>query len=1123
LSVSDAALSSFSVSAFLKQAQSFQKICVHLCPSVAKRLLYVAEALKKLVLRFNLQKTGNQVSNEIQDKMTAMKSILLATKAALASRGNRKNWSTGSLLAFFAAMGLATAPRMNAQTFTTLYSFGAFNDASQPLAGPILAGNTLYGTTIFGGTAAGDIGTVFAINTDGTGYKILHSFTGGDGGAPEDPLVLSGNTLYGTTSAYGSLGGGTVFAINIDGTSFTNLYSFTGGSDGASPDAGLTLSGNTLYGITFRGSDGPTIFAINTDGTSFTTLHDFVGSTGSQWGGLVLSGATLYGMEGTGGSLPGDVAGAVFSLNTNGNDFTTLYNFTGGSGGGSPYSTVTLSGSALYGTTSEDYVANGTGGTVFTMNTNGTGFTNLYTFTGGVEGSYPEAVLILSGNTLYGTTRMGGISNSGTIFSINTDGKGFTTLYTFTSGSDGSEPNPELVLSNNTLYGTTAVDGSEGGGTVFSLTLGLIATSVGSLQVTIEPSGAVSNGAQWQVDGGTLQSSGAIVSNLSVGNHTVSFNTISDWTTPANQTVSISSNSTTTATGTYTVPGSGPTGALSVTLEPAGAVSAGALWKLDFGTAQNSGVTITNVSVGSHTLSFTTVSGWDTPADQTVTITSNLTTTATGIYTAIGNGLTGALSVTLEPAGAVAAGAQWQVDGGAGQASGAIVTNLVAGSHTVSFALISGWNAPSNQTVTITNGATTSATGLYTASITPSDGVTLRVNGDGAIEHATWPKLLQIGQTYTVRAVPNANTNSVFSNWSGGTHLPYAVLSTSPTYTFVMQSNLALEANFGTNIFLPVRGAYRGLFGPTFAAQQLDESGSFLLNLTRTGAFSGDLSVRGQTLRLAGKFGLDGAASLTLKRSNGESTLTTTLQLVTTNQSISGTVTDGTFLSILNGNRDVFSHSNQATRFAGQYTLIIPGTNLPATPFGTSYGTVKVDDLGNIRLAGSLADGTAISQSSVVSKDGNWPLYINLYRGNGSLWGWVNFTNQTLTTSSGISWISTGNPARNALYGSGFDDQGATLTGGLYQPGRNLPPGLIVTLQGGDLPSIISITNFSENTNKLTLKTNDNTGVVSGSFANPNDPKQTLKFNGVILQGQTNAQGYFLGSNQSGIFTLGPP
>jgi hypothetical protein len=45
---------------------------------------------------------------------------------------------------------------------------------------------------------------------------------------------------------------------------------------------------------------------------------------------------------------------------------------------------------------------------------------------------------------------------------------------------------------------------------------------------------------------------------------------------------------------------------------------------------------------------------------------------------------------------------------------------------------------------------------------------------------------------------------------------------------------------------------------------------------------------------------------------------------------------------------------------------------------------------------------------------------------------------------------------------------------------------------------------------------------ITGSFANPTEPQKTIKFNGVILQGQTNAQGYFLGTNQSGTFTLEP-
>jgi uncharacterized repeat protein (TIGR03803 family) len=62
---------------------------------------------------------------------------------------------------------------------------------------------------------------------------------------------------------------------------------------------------------------------------------------------------------------------------------------------------------------------------VFGVNTNGTDFTSLHTFTfaypvyGGAnsDGVGPEAST-LSGNTLYGTAAYGGISGAGTVFSI---------------------------------------------------------------------------------------------------------------------------------------------------------------------------------------------------------------------------------------------------------------------------------------------------------------------------------------------------------------------------------------------------------------------------------------------------------------------------------------------------------------------------------------------------------------------------------------------------------------------------------------------------------------------------------------------------------------------------------
>src|SRR3989442_10826262 len=103
--------------------------------------------------------------------------------------------------------------RLTAQTFTVLHSFTG-GDGAFPYAGLVLSGNTLYGTTALGGGSDG--GTVFAVNTDGTGFATLYSFTGrGDGVALEAGLILSGNTLYGAAQCGGSSGKGTVFSLSL--------------------------------------------------------------------------------------------------------------------------------------------------------------------------------------------------------------------------------------------------------------------------------------------------------------------------------------------------------------------------------------------------------------------------------------------------------------------------------------------------------------------------------------------------------------------------------------------------------------------------------------------------------------------------------------------------------------------------------------------------------------------------------------------------------------------------------------------------------------------------------------------------------------------------------------------
>lgn len=96
-------------------------------------------------------------------------------------------------------------------------------------------------------------------------------------------------------------------------------------------------------------------------------------------------------------------------------------------------------------------------------------FTNLHSFTYS-DGINPYAGLVLSGSTLFGTAGNGGNSYDGTVFAVNTNGTGFTTPHTFTNSPDGFSPHAGLISSGNTLYGT-ANGGTNGTGLVFSLTL----------------------------------------------------------------------------------------------------------------------------------------------------------------------------------------------------------------------------------------------------------------------------------------------------------------------------------------------------------------------------------------------------------------------------------------------------------------------------------------------------------------------------------------------------------------------------------------------------------------------------------------------------------------------------
>jgi len=416
-----------------------------------------------------------------------------------------------------------------AQTYSDIYGFSLYSgyppsnyDGAIPECALVVSNNVLYGTTWEGGTNG--VGGIFSVATDGSQFHELYSFSAlsgeiygnnSDGAEPYCTLLLSSNMLYGTANAGGLNGGGTIFRINTDGTGFSNIYNF--GTYSGAPHAGLIISGNVLFGTSTSGGQGyGSVFRLNADGTHFTNLISFYPAATnfafSATGELILSGSTLYGTTQGGGS---GFQGTIFSLGTNNHGgYTNLFFFEGVGGqsqastnttGGNPTHGLVLAGNRLYGTTP----AGGTNGNgvIYGINMDGSGFTNMHTFSAttnstNYDGITPDCQLLAVGNTLYGTASAGGPAGFGSIYSINADGTGFTVLWGFPDipdadylDQDGIGAAGGLVESGSTLYGTSSGGGGYDGN-VYGLDLSSIVPpptlgfqiNQGSLTLTWDPS-----------------------------------------------------------------------------------------------------------------------------------------------------------------------------------------------------------------------------------------------------------------------------------------------------------------------------------------------------------------------------------------------------------------------------------------------------------------------------------------------------------------------------------------------------------------------------------------------------------------------------------------------------------
>ena len=250
------------------------------------------------------------------------------------------------------------------------------------------------------------------------------------------------------------------------------LHVFETASDGANPYVGLILaSDGSYYGVTAnRGDyqDTPgegTIFRLTPSGV-LTTLFSFDGFDGEAPEGALIQGkdGRLYGTTTNGGEGAG--GGTVFAVHTDGSSFRTLHLFSGTDGRAPIGALWQASSGRLYGTTASGGASDD--GTLFAIDPDGKGFTSLHSFSG-TDGDIPEPGLTLASNgMLYGTTGNGGSNGDGTLFRMTSDGSGFASLYSFTPA--GNNP-AGLLAANGQLYGLSEFGGANSLGSLFEIGL----------------------------------------------------------------------------------------------------------------------------------------------------------------------------------------------------------------------------------------------------------------------------------------------------------------------------------------------------------------------------------------------------------------------------------------------------------------------------------------------------------------------------------------------------------------------------------------------------------------------------------------------------------------------------
>lgn len=408
----------------------------------------------------------------------------------------------------------------------------------------------------------------------------------------------------------------------------------------------------------------------------------------------------------------------------------------------------------------------------------------------------------------------------------------------------------------------------------------------------------------------------------------------------------------------------------------------------------------------------------------------------------------------------------------------------------------------------------------------------LTVVGQGTVKNGgfTSPAGLEIGKNYTLTAT--AKTGWIFEGWSGG------LVSALPTVIFTMQDSLAVTATFVQNPFASVAGAYLGLARAESASHAT--SGLLRSTVTTAGGFSGTLLLGGKSYPLSGRFDSKGQWVGQIARSKQVPlSVLLMLDVVGGSDTLTGLVSDGSFTAAINTDRATFNAKTNAAPSVGKYTFVIePEGGDTTAPVGYGAGTLVVDAAGKATLTGKLADTTAVTFTSQVSKNGRWPLHVLLYTSTGSITGEMLFADLPDSDSTGgLYWFKPARPT-DTFFKNGFDTQPSLLAQRFTPPAKNIrvltdwgtsSGAGTLTVSSVDLSSVLAqpmtwtIANLIQSDRSilpnLTVTPVVSTGLFSGSFLHPTTRK-SMPFSGALLQKTQESLGWVQGATSTGSVLL---